>query len=277
MSLMFTKRGWDMYRCPSCHLVSTNLKQSYEPFVRKFYRKGYFRGEEECGAYAQYEEDKRFITRNWNHHTKVIAQYKKKGKLLDIGCAMGFFMELMSEKGFDVYGFDPSDFAVSRAPKFLNSHIQVGTITSVTYPKESFDVITMLDVFEHLEDPVGNLKKVYSWLKKDGILLVATGDTNSVAAKILREHWTFFTPPQHIHCFNKVGIRTVLSRSGFMPVTWYRIGKWLSLAYIFHLAATSADWPGLGFLNRLIKKLGVESVPVYLPMYDNIAVVARKK
>jgi SAM-dependent methyltransferase len=277
MDFLFEKLGYPMFKCPACGLVQTGLGKEYESFVRSFYQKGYFTGDPKYGAYAQYEDDKRFITRNMDHHLKRIRKFKKSGKLLDIGCAMGFFMEIAEEAGFESYGFDPSDFALEHAPQYLVSRTKTGTINSVTYPKDSFDVITMLDVFEHLEDPLKDLAKVKSWLKPEGILLIATGYTDSLAAKILHRHWTFYNPPQHLICFNKKGIDTILSRSGFIKADQYTIGKWLSLAYVLHLAMSGAGWGWAKVLSDAVKKTGLESIPVYLPMNDNIAVIARKK
>jgi SAM-dependent methyltransferase len=277
MEFMFKKRGYRLFRCPGCGLVSTELGVEYEKFVRMFYQKGYFTGDESCGAYAQYEDDKRFITRNMGHHIKVIKERKPSGKLLDIGCAMGFFMEMAGEAGYDAYGFDPSEYAISHVPQFLAANTITGTIRTVTYPKKTFDIITMLDVFEHLEDPVGDLLRVREWLKPDGLLLLTTGDTRSLSAKILGKHWTFYTPPQHLMFYHRKGITEVLEKSNFEPFYWYRIGKWLSLSYVLHLAVTSADWPLLKGINDIVRKLHLESIPVYLPMYDNFAVIARKK
>jgi SAM-dependent methyltransferase len=277
MEFMFKKRGYRLFRCPKCGLVSTELGLEYEKFVRVFYQKGYFTGDESCGAYAQYEDDKRFITRNMEHHLEVIRNLKPSGKLLDIGCAMGFFMEMTREAGYDTYGFDASKYAVNHAPQFMAGQIKTGTIGSVSYPKNSFDIISMLDVFEHLNDPVRDLKRIRGWLKSDGLLLITTGDTKSISAKILNKHWTFYTPPQHLMFYHKKGITEVLEKSGLEPIYWYRIGKWLSLSYIMHLAVTSADWPILKGMYNIIRKLRLDSIPLYLPMYDNIAVIARKK
>jgi SAM-dependent methyltransferase len=274
--LLFYKRGYNLYRCPKCKLVITDLHAEYEVFVRKFYQKGYFMGDKECGAYAQYEEDKQFIMRNMRHHLSVIQKLKPTGKLLDIGCAMGFFMEMANNAGYDVYGLDPSEYAINHVSKSLSCNLQVGTINTAQYQPEKFDVISMLDVFEHLADPISDLKKIYRWLKPDGILLIATGDTESITAKILGRHWTFFTPPQHVMCYHRQGISEVLGRSGFVPEAWYRIGKWLSLVYFFHLASTSADWRWAAYLHRLTAYLRIENVPIYLPMNDNITVIAKK-
>lgn len=277
MAYMFTKHGYRLFCCPDCGLMQTEFSEAYEDFVKRFYSKGYFTGDPRYGAFAHYEEDKQCIQRNTRQVLRQILKFKQSGRLLDVGCAMGFFTEQARKAGFDAYGFDPSEYAVQRAKKRLDGRIKRGTISSVTYPPGSFDVITMFDVFEHLSDPVADIKRLGTFLKDDGILVIATGNTGSLAAKILRRHWTFFIPPQHLFFFNRTTMMTALDRAGFAPRKWFRVGKWLSLGYVTHLAHAAADYPFAGFFLDLIERFNIRKFPVFLPMGDNMVVIAGKQ
>lgn len=276
MTYLFTKHGYRLFKCPHCGLGQTEFTEDYEDFVKRFYSKGYFTGDPRFGAFAHYEEDRRCIQRNTGQALSRLKKLKKEGRLLDVGCAMGFFVEQARHAGYDAYGFDPSEYAVKKAKKKLNGRIEHATVHSASYPEKSFDFITLFDVFEHLADPVGDIRRLRTFLKDDGHIVIATGNTDSLAAKILREHWTFYIPPQHLFFFTKSTLETALSRAGFTPVKWFGIGKWLSVGYVLHLAHAAGDYPLADTLFELVEKLPIRKVPLFVPMRDNQVVIARK-
>ena len=278
MALFLHKNGFDIYRCDSCRLAQTNLKKSYKQFVKDHYSKGYYTGDPAYSAYANYAEDKPHIVRNMKKFLAKIKKAKPTGKLLDVGCAMGFFVEEALKAGYDAYGFDPSAYAIGRAKKSLqNGRLAVGTIDSVSYPPKSFDVISLFDVFEHLGDPESDLARIRTWLADDGVLVMATGDTQSLAARVLKRRWTFYIPPQHLFFFNRANLTTLLHRQGLEPVAWDRVGKWLSLRYVLHLARTTGESVVGRWLYDLIRVMRAGEVPLYIPMKDNMIVTIKKK
>jgi SAM-dependent methyltransferase len=271
-----TKSGYKLFRCPSCGLGQTKLGKPYEEFVKEFYTDGYFMGDKTKSAYTNYAGDKKYIQRNMQTFLTHLMQYKKSGNVLDAGCACGYFVESALSKGFDAYGFDPSHYALSHASEKIKHRVAHSSISDSTYEKASFDAITMFDVFEHLGDPITDLKKLGSYLKDDGVMMIATGDTESVAARILKRRWTFYIPPQHLFFFNKKTITETLKRAGFEPITFFRIGKWLSLSYVLHLASTSGESSLAPILQRIVTALHLGSFPLYIPLQDNMVVIARK-
>ncbi len=273
MKQYLCKNGYWIYRCPRCHLGETDLKRDYSSFVKEFYSQGYYEGDPTRSAYVSYESDKPLIVRNMRKFLSFIRDKKPAGTLLDVGCAFGYFVELSLSKGYDAYGFDPSGFASAEAGKLVGtSRIQNGTIQSVRYPKHSFDVITLFDVFEHLQDPLSDMKKLASLLKKDGVMLIATGDTRSIAAKLFRRKWTFYIPPQHIFFFHRKNVRELLQSASLKPRTWFRVGKWLSLGYVLHLARTTGENPVAGWIYAHIQNTFLMRLPLYVPMKDNMVI-----
>lgn len=277
MKFAFHKRSYDIWRCPSCGLGMTDFRKTYEAFIPEFYNKGYFTGKDDCGAYSDYKRDKSFIAKNIRKIFSRVKRPEKGGRLLDVGCAMGYLVETALKAGWDAHGVDVSRYAVSKAPKALAARLTVASLDSMSYEKHSFDCITMLDVVEHLQDPRTGLKKLNSLLTKNGTILITTGNANSLFAHLMGKHWTFYTPPQHLYFFTKQTFATLLSQAGFVPVKWFGIGKWLSLGYVLHLAATSADFKIAHYLKQLSTMLHMDSIPVYLPVGDNMIVIARKK
>ena len=258
--------------------MRTDLHQNYETFIHDQYGKGYFTGKQACGAYIDYKDDKPMIVRNMKKFIQEIKKHKSGVKLLDVGCAMGFFVELALQAGFDAYGFDPSEYAVANAGR-LNGHTRIihGAIHTVSYPKKSFDIITLFDVFEHLGDPVRDLRKLYSLLKDDGILVIATGNTRSIMAKLLHRRWTFYIPPQHLFFYNRKNLTLLLEKEHFTPVRWFGIGKWLSFRYVLHLGRTTGESALAAFFYMLFGRTPLGKFPLYLPLGDNMVVIAGKK
>lgn len=279
LELFFHKNGYDVYACSACGLKSTKLTIPYGQFIKEFYSAGYFSGKFSAGAYSNYAADKPYITRTMAKFITALTSIRPQPRrLLDIGCAYGYFVELALAAGYDAYGIDPSPHAVGRAKQQVNGRIQEGTIGSVIFPGDTrFDVITMLDVVEHLADPRTDLQKAVHLLTPDGRMLIATGDTESLAAKLLGRRWTFYIPPQHLFFFNRKNFATLLFQSGLEPATWFRVGKWLSLQYIFHLARTTGESGFARWLYPMMEALPLGRIPFYLAMGDNMVVIAKKK
>lgn len=142
----------------------------------------------------------------------VLRRFISSGKLLDVGCNGGFFL---SELGvdFDRFGteLDPSavDFAKQNYPEF-GENIYEGDIEQPTFEKESFDVITMRGVIEHVSDPNKTLINVSKLLKKGGYFYIcATPNGESFSADLYREKWTLFHPVQHLWHFSPNNLETL--------------------------------------------------------------------
>ena len=276
LTFFLHKNGYDIYRCDTCGIGRTDLAEPYESFIKKLYDKEYFTGGKTRHAYTNYAADKPFILKNMRKFLRSIKKYKPTGKLLDVGCAMGFFVELAIQEGYDAYGIDPSNYASTEAMKLVgNNKIQTATLATAVFPKKSFDIITLFDVFEHVDNPVKILDDVRSLLKPDGIIVIATGNTASIWAKLAKHHWTFYIPPQHLYFFNRQNISTLLEKNHFKPLTIGKIGKWLSMEYVLHLAETAAMLPFSRQAQWIAKKTGTHRIPVYLPIGDNMVVIAQ--
>lgn len=271
------KNGYDLNVCTSCGLIRTDLREHYQTFVQKHYSRGYFTGDATRSAYADYGKDKVYITKNLEKFLRFIRRYKQHGMFLDVGCAYGYAVELALLYGFDAYGFDASSHAVHEAKKLVgDKKITQGLIPNVTYKKKSFAVISMFDVFEHLADPISDVAHLTQYLSDDGVMIIATGDAKSFAAKAFGRRWTFFIPPQHLFFFDRKNMTKALHMAGLTPLKWYRIGKWLSLGYVLHLGRTTGESSVAAFFYRLISNTIFARLPLYIPMMDNMVVIAKK-
>jgi 2-polyprenyl-3-methyl-5-hydroxy-6-metoxy-1,4-benzoquinol methylase len=117
----------------------------------------------------------------------------KKGVLLDIGCAFGHLLICAKEKGWDVHGVEICGYAAKKAMEKIGiGKIWVGNFMDFKPPEYKYDVITMIDIIEHIYDINGVLKKCQELLKDSGILVIVTPDVNSVSRILLKGRWPHF-------------------------------------------------------------------------------------
>ncbi len=276
-SKAFSKQGWNILHCNNCGLYSLDFKGSYFNFIKDYYNKLFFTGSKKRAGYCNYEGDHWAEKKNMLNYLNGIRRFNKKGTLLDIGCATGIFLQEAEKKKFDVYGLDVSSYAIKIAKKRFGGRVKKTSIEKSNFPKNHFDVITMFDVIEHLQDPRKVLLTTSNHLKKGGLLVINTGDVDSITAKIQGKSWHFFIPPQHFFYFSKKTLTNLLEQTGFRVIKIDRKGKWVSFRYLFHLARQIQEdvFGKLGF--ALVGKNVLGKIPIYLNLFDNITVYAVKE
>jgi 2-polyprenyl-3-methyl-5-hydroxy-6-metoxy-1,4-benzoquinol methylase len=115
-----------------------------------------------------------------NFHIIKYLRSQKPGKILDLGCGMGWFMSVLS-KNWNKVGVDCSKFALKNASNFCYT-ILSDVLSYTKNCKEKYDYILMSHVIEHLDNPVLVIKNLKNLLKKNGQLILETPDFNSAAA-----------------------------------------------------------------------------------------------
>ncbi len=113
-----------------------------------------------------------------------IEKCSQKGRLLDIGCGPGFFLNLAKQSGWDVQGVDISKYAAKHAKDKFNIDVKVGRIENLNLKEKDFDVITLFDFIEHAQNPDVVFSKAYSLLKKRGILFITTDNQESLIVRL---------------------------------------------------------------------------------------------
>lgn len=132
-----------------------------------------------------------------------------KGQLLDYGCGTGAFLMEMKSAGWQVQGMEPDPGAASRASELTSSTISHPDQLS-SLPSDSFNVVTMWHVLEHVHDLHGTLDHVKRILKQDGILIVAVPNHTSYDASHYAAHWAAYDVPRHLHHFSPDSLSTLM-------------------------------------------------------------------
>ncbi len=141
-----------------------------------------------------------------------IPASRLRGRLLDIGAGSGILIEQARKLGLEAMGVEPSIELQTRAVQHgLNVHLGVLPHIDIRGP---FDIITVVDVIEHVSDPIGLLRQARELLAPDGMLLVATPDRGSVAARLMGWKWWHYRVA-HIGYFDRATLGATIERSGF--------------------------------------------------------------
>lgn len=137
------------------------------------------------------------------------------GKVLDIGCGSGIYLFNLKKLGWDVYGLDSSQKAVSFARDRLKlKNIFSGTLDDKKYPTHFFDVVCLSHVIEHLPNPRQTLVEIRRIIRPGGLLLITTPNFGSFGARVFREYWYPLDTPRHLFLFSKSSLEKMIEAVG---------------------------------------------------------------
>ena len=245
--------------CPACGHIFLDRELS-DSDIQDLYSPGYFKGEnlshsnqekDQNVLHSDYEKDRHIHQKNFKIRAAEILRHSQGGKLLEIGSAYGYFLDLIKEN-FDATGFEicPEAAAFARDKLGLNVYNEDFLQTEV---KDQFDVVCMYDVIEHLKEPDVYIEKISRITRPGGFIYITTGDISAFLPRIQGRKWRLLLPPYHIHYFNPANISRLLNRYGFKVERIHYPGIWRS---IHQAAASLLNWksasrfiPGAFYIN----------------------------
>lgn len=162
----------------------------------------------------------------WRRWIKIIRKYKHSGKLLDAGCGEGYFLEY-AEKHYETYGIDASEYCIKEAKQRTNrTKLYVGGITHLDYDDEYFDVVTCLDVLEHLDNPGTVIQEFYRVLKVGGVFVIRVPNIHSIGAKWKKDKWFGYRDNTHVSLLSNKEWFEVVRESNFKILDTFYDGLW---------------------------------------------------
>lgn len=197
-----------------------------------------------------------------------------RGHLLDIGTAAGSFLHVAAERGWKVSGCEPNKWLCEWGQKNYGLDIRPGTHFDQRYPNQAFDVVTVWDVLEHVDDPKAFLLECQRILKPGGLLVVNYPDIGSWMAKAMGRKWPMLLTA-HLYYFTRDTLKKLLRTSGFDVVDMRPHYQWLELGYVLKRGeAVIGPFARLG--RSVASGLGVahRQVPYWI---GQTLAVARKK
>jgi SAM-dependent methyltransferase len=148
----------------------------------------------------------------------VQGQGRGTVRLLDVGCGTGVFLDLAQQAGWHVRGIEPGVAACAYARARFGLEVHCATLESAPLPPESFDVVTMWHVLEHLPHPLGGLRRVHQALASGGLLLIGVPNFASLEARLFGRRWYSLDAPRHLYHFTPATLSAIVSAAGLRPV-----------------------------------------------------------
>jgi SAM-dependent methyltransferase len=210
-------------KCSACGLVRTQPRPSEEDLVQLYAEGDLLREPNENEVLEKIE----FPEWKAKEHRRILADLARLGirggRLLDVGCLWGSFLDGARRNGFEVVGVEPYERAARYARNVLHLDVHSGSLRGALLAPASFDAITILDVIEHLRDPIEELKALHGLLKPNGVLAVVTPNVNGLPTqalgwkrRVLGQPWCPIDDlPWHLWGFTPRTMAKALERAGF--------------------------------------------------------------
>jgi len=138
-------------------------------------------------------------------------------RLLDVGCSSGALLNVAREIGFDVQGVEPSSGPAQTAIKSGFSVFN-GYLQDANFADDRFDVVTMMEVIEHLTEPLAVIREIFRILRPGGVLAISTGNIGSLTARLNGERWEYLDMSRHgghVSFFTSKSLAKLANRAGF--------------------------------------------------------------
>lgn len=262
----------DIKKCNDCGHIFANLSLSNDE-LKNIYDTDYFESEE----YKDYKSETVAIKKNFNRllsKLKKHSQNTKQKKLLEVGAAYGFFIDIAKSHFNLAIGTEIASEPSRYARENLNIDVRNLDIIEWDFDNIKFDLVCMWDVIEHLHSPNKYLQKLSVNMKKNSIIALTTPDIGSLVARVRKQNWRQIHPPTHVHYFNKKSIETILNNNGFKIIEYAHFGRYRSLGMIFYIIFVLRL--KIPIIYNIISFLKLDKVNTYLNLYDEMLVIAKK-
>jgi 2-polyprenyl-3-methyl-5-hydroxy-6-metoxy-1,4-benzoquinol methylase len=259
-------RHHTIVKCQGCGLVFANPRHEAKAILHNY--------EEVVDELYVEEREGRVLT--FQRNLRPLEELMPPGpgrRLLDVGCHVGVFLEIAQERGWEAWGVEPSCWA-AREARSRGLRVIEGTLDQAHLADESFDVITMWDVIEHLTDPLSYLRESHRLLKKGGLICIHTMNVESPLARLMGHRWPWLME-MHLYYFSRRTLGEMLRKAGFTVVKMVTQGRFLRLGYLITRIEPYSSLVA-GWMDKLATALGLKGWAVPINLGDLFTTFARK-
>jgi 2-polyprenyl-3-methyl-5-hydroxy-6-metoxy-1,4-benzoquinol methylase len=230
----------DILQCRNCGMVSSKPSISSQEIIRNY-------SEMIDEDYLSEQEGRREL---FEWALEQIGGYAMTGnRLLEVGSNVGLFLKIAEEKGWQATGVEPSKWCVDLGRQRFGVDLIQGTMDDLDWAPGTANAVVLLDVLEHLSDPVGDLSKLRKLVQDEGILALSTVNLSSIHGRVRNGSWPWFIRP-HLHYFTPETLTRMLRVAGFRLVQWSVVPRWFHLSYV-----AKRSEPSMGLLGRTMEKV----------------------
>jgi SAM-dependent methyltransferase len=263
---LWRKNGCQVHRCARCGLGAASAP---EFDAAGYYTADYF-GSQTEGGYPAYRASETALRGEFRRILEFVRQIVPSGRLLEIGPAYGFFL-VEASTHYDVHGIEIAEEAAAFARR-RGLAVRSGRPTPEAFADVGdVDVVVMLDVIEHLEEPGEVLRLCARYLRPGGAVILTTPDFGSALAHLAGRHWRNMTPPQHLWYFTTQSLAGLAAAAGLRIAESAHPWKRVPAALVLQLLGNAA---GILWSRALLTAASRMAIPVNL--FDVMRVVLRK-
>ena len=172
-------------------------------------------------------------------------------RLLDVGCGVGFSLLAAADMGFEALGLDP--LAPADPGYYQDRRVVRGTLETFR-DAQGFDVVSMIDVIEHVRDPIATMARAASFLAPGGVLLLATNDSSSPGARLLGPRWTHFHRA-HLWFFTPDTLGRAAARAGLEVIGSQPARRVYNLEYLASVIARGENFALAAWIARALLRI----------------------
>lgn len=229
-TLRYNKDSWKIVECNKCQFIYVNPRLT-KIELRNLYESEYFHNSNY--GYENYEENNQLKKKNfskWIHDAQAWLPKGKNKKVLDIGCAAGYSLDIYANLGYISAGIE-LDKTMLKQLKKTSYTIFDKPILENEYT-DKYAVISLFDVVEHLTDLDDHFKKFSDILEDNGALIIVTPNYNALQRKLKGSKWFQFKPLEHINYFTADTLTKLAESHEFNKVKSLNSGQYVDSDFI---------------------------------------------